>query len=178
VRIELVDRRTSRPDPGDDWFAGNEQLIADLAAEVGPPEFQVELVLVPDGQMVQLNGQWRHADGPTDVLSFSHLAADADPQIAAGEFRFGAGLSLASPALPDEEGGLVGELVIAPDFVAHRCRENGWPVAAEFPLLIVHGLLHIVGWEHDTETRKTAMQDQEEEILRKHHLTHPLRPRS
>lgn len=177
--LELVDRRISPPSPDEDWFALFRDLVTGLAGEIGPPHLGVDLVLVSDGTMTELNRQWRHAEGPTDVLSFSEfLEESGEGLFRQGENHLACNLVLC-PGTPQIEGQRVaGEIIIAPDFVSRRCRDNGWSVAAEFPLLVVHGLLHIVGWEHDTDEKKQAMQDVEESILAGHGLTHPLRPRS
>ena len=74
--------------------------------------------------------------------------------------------------------GVVGEVVLAPGFVTERCRRKGWPLEHEIPLLVVHGILHILGWDHASEAETVAMQAVEEEILFARGLPHPLRERS
>ena len=73
---------------------------------------------------------------------------------------------------------VVGEIVLAPVFISRRCRENDWPVDLEFPMLVVHGLLHVLGWDHLEDLERQAMQDIEEKVLGTVNLTHPLRQRS
>ena len=68
--------------------------------------------------------------------------------------------------------------MLAPRFVVDRGRRNGWPAAEEFPLLVVHGLLHLLGWEHETTEDRAAMQAVEREILARRGLPHPLLERS
>jgi probable rRNA maturation factor len=140
----------------------------------------VDLTLVEDKTMAQLNEQWRQAGGCTDVLSFSHLEESSEPLVAAGQDHAVRDLGLAGPAPEFEADGalVVGEILIAPEFVSRRCRERDWSVSAEFPLLVVHGLLHILGWEHDDDEKREAMQKVEELILAGEGLGHPLRQRS
>jgi len=49
--------------------------------------------------------------------------------------------------------------VLAPRFIADRCREQGWAPDQEMALLVVHGCLHILGWEHDEPADRRAMMD-------------------
>lgn len=178
--IEVLDRRVTPPAESEDWFGLYEELVKELAADIGPPSWKVDLVLVDDLQMSQLNKEWRFKDGPTDVLSFGYTLNEPPGlgSVAKGEYHAATDLVLTFQAEYDGDHALVGDVVIAPEFVTTRCHAHGWSVAAEFPLLVVHGLLHIMGWEHDTEEKKSAMQDLEEKILATHKLTHPLRPRS
>ena len=75
-------------------------------------------------------------------------------------------------------GPTVGEVVLAPGFVADRCQDMGWVLEQEIPLLVVHGILHLMGWEHVGNDEVEAMQKVEEGILAAAGLPHPLRERS
>lgn len=184
--LNLVDRRTEGPSGNSaaEWFSVNATLLSELAARIGPPDWAVDLVLVEDGQMTDLNEGFRQVSGVTDVLSFSYLvpAGKNDVQLAQG-------LSYAPYDLKLDEteptGGsaedispVVGEIVLAPGFVTRRCLANDWPAELEFPMLVVHGLLHVLGWDHLEAEEKLAMQDIEEKVLATANLTHPLRQRS
>jgi probable rRNA maturation factor len=70
--------------------------------------------------------------------------------------------------------GDAGVIVVAPDFVAARCAERGWDPAAELALLVVHGALHLMGWDHETVDEAAAMREAEREILAAHGRPHPL----
>ena len=152
--------------------------------KIGPGEWAVDLVLVDDDRMTGLNDRFRDSDRVTDVLSFSYLVApDAGPaDLPAGRHHAACDLALDRSGFPEAptpgEPAVVGEVILAPGFVARRCGENGWPVELEIPMLVVHGLLHVLGWEHDDEHQRQAMQDIEEAVLASRQLTHPLRPRS
>ena len=180
MKIQVVERRVCPPARERDWFAGQAELLSGLAAAVGPEDLAVELTLVDDDTMTELNGRWRGVAGCTDVLSFSDLEESDDPLLHEGVRYAARPLALPGPrpAGSPELEGPVGELVIAPHFVTERCLANGWSPQAEFPLLVVHGLLHILGWEHDTDSRRRAMQDAETAILAGFGLSHPLRKRS
>ena len=179
MRLELVDRRTDLPVP-DPWAGAREQWprLEALAQLTGPADWKVDLVLVDDEAMAGLNTRWRGDDGTTDVLSFSYLEREGSgtADLAAGDAESACDLWLAAEGAGDA--GVVGELVLAPAFVEGRCREQGWNPEHEWALLVVHGCLHLLGWEHGDDESRRAMQEREASILARHDLPHPLRERS
>jgi probable rRNA maturation factor len=94
------------------------------------------VVISDNGQVAQLNRQYRGIDAPTDVLSFP---AGAPPII-----------------LPDEPRYL-GDLVIAYPYAEAQAKREGHSVQESLVLLVVHGTLHLLGFDHDTMTHRSAM---------------------
>ncbi len=143
-----------------------------LAAAVGRPDWLCEVVWVADARMAELNGRYRGRPEVTDVLSFSELATDGEgePDLAAG--TAGAAVDLWREGPVDDP--QVGTLVLAPLFIVRRCRENGWDTAAEWRLLVAHGLLHLLGWVHDTPAQRRLMRTRERELLAVIGCRHPL----
>jgi probable rRNA maturation factor len=182
VRLHLVERRRDRRQDPDPWAEGRAAWATcrALVDGLGQPDWRVDVVLLDDADMAELNRDFRGGDGVTDVLSFSYLetAGQGEPDLQAGEGD--AATALWVEALTPEEAAAatVGELVLAPAFVAGRCREQGWNVAHEWPLLIIHGCLHILGWVHETAAEREAMQAVEARLLAAQGLPHPLRERS
>jgi probable rRNA maturation factor len=176
VKLALLDRRPGPDGTSRVFHGGAWDRLVRLADGLGVPTWRVNVVLVDDELMAGLNRDFRHGDGVTDVLTFTYLeeAGAGPPSLAAGERS--AARDLWRPATLGEDA--VGELVLAPAFVARRCAENGWPLADEIPMLVVHGCLHLLGWTHADETESAAMQDLEEAILAGEGLSHPLRGRS
>lgn len=179
--LNLVDRRTGAP-PKTDWVCDNLSLLGTLARHVGPSGWSVNLVLVDDELMTRLNQDYRQVAGVTDVLSFSYLV-EAEPdqaELMAGSLGAARDLVLDVGETVDGpgQGPVVGEVILAPGFVNERCRDKDWPAELEFPMLVVHGLLHILGWDHLEDEEREAMQALEEKILTSEKLTHPLRQRS
>ncbi|MBC8425064.1 rRNA maturation RNase YbeY [bacterium] len=165
-----------RLDAGPGWRPGVHRLaeLATVIAGLGRPEWQVELAWVEDAEMGELNGRWRGREGLTDVLSFGNLtcAGAGDPVLrigtagAAGDLWWEDGLE--PPGLQ------AGEIVIAPRFVQRRCAERGWDFAGELALLVAHGALHLLGWEHDTSERTDAMRELERGALERAGRDHPM----
>lgn len=103
------------------------RLAARALRRLGCAEAQVSVLLVGDRRIRELNRRWRGADRATDVLAFSQ--------------REGAG-----GALHPE---LLGDVVISTAAAARQAREAGHSPAAELDLLLVHGILHLAGYEHE-----------------------------
>lgn len=169
MKLSLVDRR---PHPSPPPLT--EAQLAALIADLGLPAWRLNLVLVADAEMAELNERWYGGVGPTDVLSFSYLegVGEGPPQLPAG--RWGAARSLWVAAGEDVEELTAGEVVLAPDFIARRARAEGWDLAAEWALLLVHGTLHLLGWRHDTQETRHAMRLSESDILARAGFAHPL----
>lgn len=148
-------------------------LFNSLAEPAGREEWEVGLAWIEDEAMADLNLRYRNVSGPTDVLSFSYLeeAGEGEPDLAGGDRGARGDLWTGSDCVPGEP---VGEIVIAPRFVENRCRRNGWPVRAEFALLVVHGLLHVMGWEHAEPEETAAMREHEAVRLAREGVVHPL----
>lgn len=145
-------------------------------ASLGHREWTFDLVLVGDAVMQDLNGRFRGQDRVTDVLSFSDLSGGTAeegraPDLAAGEAGAWCDLWRDGPGFAEAP---VGEVILAPDFIVARCRANGWPLETEIPMLVVHGCLHLLGWDHMEEEQARAMRRLETRCLAACGLAHPL----
>ncbi|MDX6611024.1 MAG: putative rRNA maturation factor [Blastocatellia bacterium] len=89
----------------------------------------VTVAFVSDRTISELNRMWRHKSGATDVLSFP-----------------------TEPEPFEEEGGAnLGDVVISVERAAVQAKENGLAFEAELAQLILHGLLHLSGYDHETD---------------------------
>ena len=88
---------------------------------------------VTDEAITQLNEKYRHKEGPTDVLSFERDGVDDD---------------LSAMTLAEDPVYELGDVVIAPDVATRQTREFGTTFEEEISLLLVHGLLHLCGYDH------------------------------
>ena len=98
------------------------------------PEEDVSLVLADDAQLQALNRQYRLIDAPTDVLSFP--AGDVDP---------------------DSGAYYLGDVLISYPRAVEQATAGGHAVTAELQLLVVHGLLHLYGYDHLDAEGKAQM---------------------
>ncbi|WP_333837011.1 rRNA maturation RNase YbeY [Novosphingobium sp.] len=110
------------------------EAAAAVAPELAHPNLLVSLVLADDEEVHALNKQWRAKDKPTNVLSFPMLAREDVLRAAADE---------GAP-------GMLGDLILAQGVCAREAEEKGIPVADHAAHLVVHGLLHLAGYDHET----------------------------
>jgi len=118
-----------------------------LAAEGISKKAEVSIVFVDDDYIRQLNLQYRGIDCPTDVLSFA---------IQEGE-------SLAGP----ENELILGDVVISLPAAERQSTEYGHSMLRETGYLIIHGTLHLLGYDHQDEDQKGFMREKEEAVLSK-----------
>lgn len=109
------------------------EAASQVAPELGNPRLSASLLLADDAEVQTLNRQWRAKDKPTNVLSFPMLERPAL-------------LSLAENGPPE----LLGDLALALETCAREAAEKGVPLRDHAAHLIVHGLLHLAGHDHET----------------------------
>ena len=116
----------------------------------------VSVTIVDDVRMRELNRTWRQQDRPTDVLSLECERPD-DPDLADGE--------------PCE----LGDIVLAPAYIARQAATFGTTANDEFRLLLIHGLLHLLGYDHLQDDEAEAMEAREDALLAQVTTDRPLR---
>lgn len=123
------------------------RAVATALGLVGDPSTRrpVTVLLTDDEQIRELNRTWRGKDSPTDVLSFP-----AGPR---------------PPGLPEEEPWPLGDLALAFATTERDARALGRPLADHFTHLVVHGTLHLLGFDHEEPDEAERMQALERQIL-------------
>ena len=115
-----------------------------------------ELVFTDEEGIRKLNAETRGKDAVTDVLSFPNLDGILEKPIRKADFPFDA----------DEEGNLfLGSIVICRKRAAEQAEEYGHSLRRELYYLAVHGLCHLLGYDHEKEEDKAQMRAREEKIL-------------
>jgi probable rRNA maturation factor len=138
-------RVTSHRDPEPLALEAFERLgVFVMAKEEVSEVAELSIAVVDVDEMAHLNERYRGVDGPTDVLSF--------------------GCDDPCPAGSDEPITL-GDVIIAPEVAERQASELGTTVEEELNLLLVHGVLHLLGYEHDDDEAAHAMQDRERALL-------------
>jgi probable rRNA maturation factor len=114
------------------------------------PLAELSVLLVDVAYMAELNHRWMGGDGPTDVLAFPMEEGTIDPgpnEIAGGE-----------PTL-------LGDVVLCPEVAAKQAATAGQPVADELHMLTVHGLLHLLGYDHAEPEEEREMFSLQAKLL-------------
>lgn len=107
------------------------------------PDTGMTIVIDDNEAITKLNRQFRQVDSPTDVLSFP----------------------VEEIALDEDEPPYIGDLVIAYPYAAAQAEREGHDVGESFALLVVHGTLHLLGYDHDTPENRAEMWAAQEEAL-------------
>lgn len=133
--------------------------VTDAIAEAGSGEFCV--ALISDRRMTELNRFFRGKDSTTDVLSFPYKS---------DEFVQGASFSLSNDNSEQAEAGplkdeFLGDIVISVEQAERQANENGLTLENEIKQLILHGLLHLCGYDHEIDDGE--MNKRELELRRK-----------
>lgn len=106
--------------------------------------FKVSVLITNDEEMQIINREYRNIDKPTDVLSFPQFNNIEDMQ----------------------EDSLLGDIVISIDTLKKQSDENEIDVKREAAFLIIHGFLHLLGYDHMEKEQEELMFDLQENILK------------
>lgn len=138
VTVQNATAGAGVPAPADVRKWARAALTADVRGEL-------TVRIVDERESAELNGRYRGKAGPTNVLSFraESPALDAHDEL-----------------LP------YGDVVICAEVVAREAREQGKPLAAHWAHMVVHGVLHLVGYDHQHDLEARRMERVEVEILR------------
>ncbi|HEX6441207.1 MAG TPA: rRNA maturation RNase YbeY [Stellaceae bacterium] len=137
--------------------AGRLALAAAIAGREPPAHSRlvIGIRLTDDAEQRRLNHAYRGKDAATNVLSFALCALD-DP-------------------MPPGSPVLLGDVVLAYETVRREAEEQGKPVADHLSHLVVHGVLHLLGFDHGSDTEAVAMEAREVEILARMGVPDPYR---
>lgn len=135
--------------PGADWPDVTGLIVpavqAALAEVTAPNRGELSIVLSDDAQLRQLNRDFRSKDAPTNVLSF--------------------------PMPPDT--GLMGDVVLARETIAREAAAQGKVFADHFTHLLIHGVLHLQGLDHQTDIQASDMEAREVRALTRLSIDNP-----
>ncbi|MGQ9366261.1 rRNA maturation RNase YbeY [Azospirillum sp. ST 5-10] len=145
--VEVIVTREAGAWPEDaEWLAERACLAALAAAWDGDGPAELSLVLADDALVHRLNRDYRGKDKPTNVLSFALTEAEGpDPD----------------PGAPT----LLGDVVLAWETVAGEAAEQGKALGDHLAHLVVHGTLHLLGYDHEDDAEADEMERREVEVL-------------
>lgn len=129
-----------------DWEALTERAaaaLAQVAPELANPRLSVSILFADDGEVHELNREWRGKDKPTNVLSFPMLERDD--------------LLALSPAGPPE---MLGDIALALETCTREAGEKGLCLEHHAAHLIVHGLLHLAGHDHEISPQDARLMEE------------------
>ena len=138
-----------------------ERVAAPVLAQEGCPfPCCVNVLLTNDAEIRVLNREHRGIDAPTDVLSFPFLPFEAPAAFMEPE------ASDPSATDPEAEAVLLGDIAISVERVFAQAAEYGHSVLREYAFLVAHSMLHLIGYDHETEEESAVMEARQEQALR------------
>lgn len=146
MSIFLADEQTEQV--GVDDLHSLARLV--LREEGYPEDAEVTLLFISDGEMASYNRRFLDREGPTDVLAFPvedllpGVVPEIDPQ---------------GPPL------MLGDVVVAPAYVRRQASKFGVSYEDEMALMVTHGILHLLGYDHIDDTDAERMESRERELL-------------
>ena len=126
------------------------RAVNEAAAAVSTSGAELAIVLTNDSAIRLLNRNWRGVDAATNVLSFPTGRTGGDPL-------------------------LIGDVVLAYETIAAEARAEGKPFAHHVAHLVVHGFLHLLGFDHERKKDAEAMERLERDILQRLAIPDPYR---
>ena len=123
-----------------------ENMIVKIMGHLDCPNQEVSILLTGDKDIRRLNQEFRSIDQPTDVLSFPQNA-DEDPSI------------------PEEI--ILGDIAVSLDIAKAQAKEHGLDFKEEIILLLIHGILHLLGYDHEiSEKEEEKMRNKTRELFK------------
>lgn len=117
-----------------------------LLNALGKAEAELSLLITDDAHIAELNRDYLGRTGPTNVIAFPMGGGD----------------------LPDIEPELLGDVVISVDTAAREAADAGYSMEQRFTELLVHGILHLLGYDHETNEQDAAEMAEKTEELMEH----------
>lgn len=123
-----------------------------IAEEGYPASTEVAVLFVRDEEMTGYNERFLDREGPTDVLAFP--VEDLIPGVVPD-------LDPTGPPL------IVGDVIIAPAYVRSQAEKMGVDPNGEMALMVTHGILHLLGYDHEDDVQAEHMEQRERDLLAK-----------
>lgn len=124
---------------------------------------EVSLLFVDEATIASLNERFMGKQGPTDVLSFPL----DDDWVGSGRVPDAGGTGPGEPPEP-EMPDLLGDVVVCPKVAAANAAREEVVFTDELALLVVHGMLHLLGWDHEAPDEADRMEARERDLLVAH----------
>jgi len=124
-------------------------------------DVEMSLLFVDETTIAELNVRFLGGDGPTDVLSFP-LDEELPP---AGRQPDQGGRGPGAPSDAGDPPTLLGDVIVCPIVAGRQASEHGVSADDEIALLVVHGVLHLLDYDHAEPDETAAMQRREQELL-------------
>lgn len=146
--ITLINRTRKIP-INNKWVKSTIQAILDILQY---HDFDIGILLTTNRTIRYYNQTYRHKNKPTNILSFSY-----HPTLKPGE----------RIAITSDEDKNLGDLILSLEYILKDAQKNGISLEDRLKILLVHGICHLLGYDHETDADWNIMRKQEALILKK-----------
>jgi probable rRNA maturation factor len=164
--VFAADEQSDHPVDTMRWIRLAEAVLKDEGIH---GDTEVSILYVDETTIADLNHRFLGHDGPTDVLAFP---IDEEP-VEGGRSPDSGGTGPGFNPSPDEAPTLLGDVVICPAVALRNAPEHAGNYEDELALLLVHGILHLLGLDHDDPEEADVMEAKERDLLGRHHGSVP-----
>lgn len=149
----LIDNRQEKVDVNSKMEALVELVVQKALETFVEEDYEVSISFVDNHEIRDLNKQYRSKDTETDVLSFPLMEFEVTEENYNNEEEY------------VQEDRLLGDIVISLERAQEQAEEYGHSFERELAFLVVHGVLHLLGMDHEDEEQEREMSKKQEEIL-------------
>jgi rRNA maturation RNase YbeY len=136
-----------------------EAFLAEILRELNLSSSEVAIALVSDAEIAKWNNKYLRKKGPTDVLSFPALSRHRAARFTRTKPTPG--------KRPPSSGGWLGDVAISPETARKYAEKNGRTLDHELRGLMLHGVLHLLGYDHENSTDYGQMERAEQQLRRR-----------
>jgi probable rRNA maturation factor len=139
------------------------EFLGRILREVKFADAEVSIAFVSDAEIAKWNWNYRNKKGPTDVLSFPALSKRrAEPHT-----KRNSRVDRSNGKSGVQSGGFLGDIAIAPETARRYAKKNGRTVDNEIRILMLHGILHLMGYDHESRSDYGQMNRIEQKLRRR-----------
>ena len=165
IEVFVADEQVDRPVDTLRWVRLAESVLEEEGVR---GDAELSMLFVDEQAISDLNKRFLGKDGPTDVLAFP---IDEEP-VEGGRSPDSGGTGPGyTPPEASELPRLLGDVVVCPAVATRNAPDHAGTYLDEIALLIVHGILHLMGMDHEDEDEAEVMEARERELLAKFHQT-------
>jgi probable rRNA maturation factor len=139
------------------------EFLGRILREVKFADAEVSIAFVSDAEIAKWNQNYRNKKGPTDVLSFPALSKPRAERHAKRNLR----VDRSNGKSGAQAGGFLGDIAIAPETARRYARKNGRTLDNEIRILMLHGVLHLMGYDHESKSDYGQMNRIEQKLRRR-----------
>ena len=166
IEVFVADEQVDQPVDTLRWVRLAEAVLQEEGVR---GEAELSMLFVDEKAIADLNKRFLGKEGPTDVLAFP---IDEEP-VEGGRSPDSGGTGPGFSSEPADLPTLLGDVVICPAVAFHNAPDHAGTYEDEIALLVVHGVLHLLGMDHEDEDEAEAMEQRERELLARFYAPPP-----